>query len=142
MQTQGVNPPAPQPESIHEQHAGLRIRFGELAAERDPDRSMTLLVQLSADLRSHFAFEELEDGFFDDILRQKPSLYDRVEMLRQEHVEFMDILNGLLDRLGRGAQNLTLRDETIALAGRLLAHEAAESQLIAETTYGEIGPAD
>jgi hypothetical protein len=135
-----ANPPV-SGEQIHEEHRHLRELLERIAATRELEPLLTLLGELSSALEVHFEHEESPGGLHDVIDASAPHLLGRVDELFDEHRRCLEelarlrseartILDGPVAEVIRGVD---------ALCRMLHEHEAAETEILSESLYDELG---
>jgi uncharacterized protein (UPF0262 family) len=105
---------------------------------------LTVLAEARPTLVAHFLNEEAAEGFYDRVRSTVPSRIERVDRLEREHQAFLNDLDALAARsraclAGPVAEILS---DARSLAQRLLKHEAAEDEVVADALYGEVGQGD
>jgi hypothetical protein len=123
---------------------GLRRVLTEQRVSQDAVSS--LLADLEESVRSHFVHEEVEDGFFENVVDQAPWLKGRADALLDEHRDLAAQLAQLRWRARQGKpsaawwQNLTTRFE--AFWATFSRHERRENELLQSAFYQDIGAED
>lgn len=142
---------------IQEEHDHLKEEMKKISTllqqetteESYPQWRLDLMWKLrdfNTELLKHFDLEE-EGGFMRDVLKMAPQKINAVRELEDEHVRISENLDTVLKQL-KQTEN---RDESALAAIRngvkeimamILAHEAAEGELIATTYYQDDGVGD
>lgn len=126
---------------IAEEHRALRASLARIEETTDLRLLLPLLEDLRELLAAHFAHEEAVDGLHEVIGDAAPHLLTAVQRLFDEHRECLE----LLDRLGERARECyegpvrEVLDQVGALAAKLHAHEAQETELLAGAVYEDVG---
>jgi hypothetical protein len=126
---------------IAEQHHELRQALAVIDATDDLIRLVSLLRTLRSDLAAHFADEEREDGLAQAVAPTAPHHLRRLDALFAEHAQLLASLDDLIQRgeaaaSGGGKQIVAdARD----LSRRLARHEAAETALLTDAVFADIG---
>jgi|GEM_PF-1085639 len=128
-------------EQIHEEHRHLRELLERIGGTRELEPLLDLLGELNGALEIHFEHEEAPGGLHDVIDSSAPHLLERVDALFDEHRRCLEELERL-----RAAARATL-DGPIAevlrgvdaLCRMLHEHEAAETEILSESLYDELG---
>ena len=126
---------------IAEQHHELRQTLALIDATEDLARLVSLLRELRGDLAAHFADEEREDGLAQAVGPTAPHHLRRLEALLAEHAQLLVSLDGVIERgdaLLAGPVKQTVGDAR-DLTRRLARHEAAETELLTDAVYADIG---
>lgn len=137
----------PEPQDISriaQQHKELRDTLARVIETTNLERLIPLLEDLRHQLRVHFADEEGEGGLADAIGESAPRHMRAVEVLFDEHREFLQTLGGLIERcqaLLLGPKAEILRDVQ-SLSERLHEHEARETDLLTDSVYTDVGTGD
>jgi len=117
-------------------------RFAGSAADvRDGFIHLSAAHQLEATLAAHFAGEEREDGLAQAVGPAAPHHLRRLEALLAEHARLLASLDDVIERgdaLLSGSVKQVV-DDVRALAQRLARHEAAETALLTDAVYADIG---
>lgn len=139
--------------------AGVRVRHVGLLALvhaiagvlRETDTAggcalaMQLLADLRDDLREHFALEEM-GGYLSEIVSKAPRLTRRTQQLEKQHSVLAHCTEELVACAAHGVSApeawLEVERRFDALRAELMAHEAAENDLIREALMGDIGRGD
>lgn len=127
--------------AIAEQHHELRQALALIEAAADLTRLVPLLRNLRHDLAAHFADEEREDGLAQAVGPTAPHHLRRLEALLAEHAQMLTSLDDLIQR-GEAVLNGSVKQivaDTRALTRRLARHEAAETALLTDAVYADIG---
>jgi hemerythrin-like domain-containing protein len=100
-------------------------------------------------LREHFRDEEKPGGLFEELKSLRPVLDSQIEVLRQEHREIMQALEGLQRQLREADEETEVEDlqeqhDRIRVSAAVFLqlihqHERIESRLVADTYYIEDG---
>ena len=140
----GRKPPADSRGSalhIAEQHHELRQALAAINATQDLARLVPLLKALRGDLAAHFADEEREDGLAQAVAPTAPHHLRRLDALFAEHVQLLATLDDVIQR-GDAVVNGVVK-QIVADAGdltrRLARHEAAETALLTDAVFADIG---
>ncbi|MBI2073915.1 MAG: hemerythrin domain-containing protein [Gemmatimonadetes bacterium] len=126
---------------ISEQHQELRHALELIDATEDLTRLVPLLQGLRGDLAAHFADEEGEDGLAQAVGPAAPHHLRRLEALLAEHAQLLASLDDVIERgdaLLDGSVKQVV-DDARALTRRLARHEAAETALLTDAVYSDIG---
>jgi len=126
---------------IAEQHHELRQALALVDATEDLARLVPLLRDLRRDVAAHFAGEEREDGLAQAVGPAAPHHLRRLEALLAEHARLLASLDDVIERgdaLLSGSVKQVV-DDVRALAQRLARHEAAETALLTDAVYADIG---
>lgn len=104
-------------------------------------RLVPLLRELRDDLAAHFADEEREDGLAQAIAPTAPHHLRRLEALLAEHRQLLASVDTLIERAGRllAGPVQQLLDDARELTRRLARHQAAETALLTDAIYADIG---
>ena len=126
---------------IAEQHHELRQALALIDETGDLTRLVPLLRDLRTNLAAHFADEEREDGLAQAVGPTAPHHLRRLEALLAEHAQLLASLDDLIDR-GDSVLNGSVKQivsDARALTRRLARHEAAETALLTDAVYADIG---
>lgn len=132
---------------IEEDHSGVRSRIEEIEAARTRAGLGSALDGLPEQLRQHFALEESEGGYFEDVARRQPAISPQLQRLREDHRAMLEQLDELCRQLAdRARSNEPEEDIPPHLHGavtewveKLRSHEIDESRIIADVYYTEEG---
>lgn len=127
--------------TLAEQHHELRQVLALIDGAATLEELVPLLRALRADLAAHFADEEREDGLAQAVRPTAPQHLRRLEALLNEHPRLLAGLDDVIergDRLLNGPVKQTLGDAR-SLTRRLAQHEAAETALLTDAVYADIG---
>ncbi len=141
-------------ERIRAQHFALRQQMRALeqlfeerngAGDSRVRKTLALLEGFDPALRDHFAVEE-RGGYFSEVLQVAPRLNRRAERLQQNHLEFRQRLNRLLE-LTRDAVGAPDKWERVTVGvaeflQQLSVHEDAENELVREAFMHDLGQGD
>ncbi len=133
--------------SLHkmaDEHRELRQTLDRIEQESDLTALIALLKDLYAQLDQHFAEEESEDGLSQTIGDASPQHSRRLEQLFDEHKAFLATTASIMDRaqaLLDGPKTTIVRDAQ-HLADDLRAHEEAETEIVMDSIYSDIGSGD
>lgn len=100
-----------------------------------------LLKGLRADLAAHFADEESDDGLTQAVNPTAPHHARRLETLLAEHAPLLASLDDLIHR-GEGLLGGPVKEILTgarSLTRRLARHEAAETALLTDAVYADLG---
>ncbi len=126
---------------IAEEHRQLRRALARIEALEEPGALARDLRALRPRLAEHFAGEEAADGLHRVIDAAAPHRLAQVRDLFAEHRECLVSL----DHLIAGIEDLlagpvaAARRDVAELCARLHLHEAAETELLADALYEELG---
>ena len=127
---------------IETQHRELREMLGAIEATDALNQLVPLLELLRAELQTHFADEEREDGGLAEAVgASAPRHLRRLGQLLDEHGRLLDAVEELIVR-GRTLLNGSVRDlvrDTRDVSQRLKRHEAQETELLTDALYADIG---
>lgn len=122
------------------QHATLHVLLDRLrdacgsvadgCSEPGVDRRR-LIEELHEKLRIHFAAEE-DEGYFGMVVSASPALSGQVTRLREEHEEFLSVVQRLLALAEAAPDREAFTDTLRGFLERFNAHERAENQLLQE----------
>ena len=129
---------------IAQQHQELRDTLKQVAETTSLERLVSLLEKLREQLREHFADEEGEEGLAQAIGDSAPRHLRALEVLFDEHREFLELVGGMIERcqaLLTGPKAEILRD-VHTLTKRLHQHEARETDLLTDSVYTDVGTGD
>ncbi len=140
------------------------VKFDPFAEEHDHLRDILEQIQLQLDDRSiprhdilvafselhrealeHFVHEEQFDGFFDNIIDQAPRLHTSAKRLIAEHMRFLGDLQTMQDIVARSPANRWrewVATQYATFVQRFCQHEQAETELMHEAFYQDIGAED
>lgn len=126
---------------IAEQHHELRQALALIEATEELTRLVPLLQALRGDLAAHFADEEGEDGLAQAVAPTAPHHLRRLEALLAEHRQLLASLDALIERGGALWQGPVqhLVGDAREFTRRLARHEAAETALLTDAVYADIG---
>jgi len=128
-------------ERIAAEHHSLRESLDLLKGTSDIGRVAPMLRELRPRLEAHFASEEEPNGLHQAIGDSAPHLMSSLQRIYDEHREFLDSI----DRLAAAAQECCEGPVARVLTGirelceGLEAHEAAESELLTDSVYTDLG---
>ena len=126
----------------------VAISFGPGGKTPQPKRLAEVLRQLNDRLTVHFSLEETF-GYFEDAVTVAPHLSRQAESLRAQHKTLLGQIRQIADDAGRllDCDNVTealwqtaMRFD--AFHEQLLAHEAAENDLIFQAFHDDVGVTD
>lgn len=124
-----------------EDHRVLQVILGRVESSRELDLLMPLLEELHRLLRGHFAREEAPDGLHGIVEEAAPHHLVHLQELMDQHQAFLErvmhlgesirtTLDGPVAEIFRNVQSL---------CNDLQAHEHAETALLTETLYTDLG---
>ena len=126
---------------IAEQHHELRQALAVIDATEDLAHLVPLLRALRGELAAHFADEEGEDGLAQAVGPTAPHHLRRLDSLFAEHAQLLASLDDLIQR-GDAVVNGAVRQvvaDARDLTRRLARHEAAETALLTDAVFADIG---
>jgi hypothetical protein len=126
---------------IAEQHHELRQALTGINATEDLARLVPLLRALRGDLAAHFADEEREDGLAQAVAPTAPHHLRQLDALFAEHARLLASLDDVIHR-GDAVVNGVVKEivaDTRDLTRRLARHEAAETALLTDAVFADIG---
>lgn len=126
---------------IAEQHHELRQALAVIDATEDLARLVPLLRALHGALAAHFADEEREDGLAQAVGPTAPHHLRRLDALFAEHAQLLASVDDLIQR-GDAVVNDVVKQivaDTRDLTRRLARHEAAETALLTDAVFADIG---
>jgi len=128
-------------DQIHEEHRHLRELLERIGATRELEPLLVLLGELSGALEVHFEHEEAPGGLHDVIDASAPHLLERVDVLFDEHRRCLEELERLRSeaRATLDGPVAEVRRGVEALCQMLHEHEAAETEILSESLYDELG---
>jgi hypothetical protein len=130
-------------DALAQEHARIQELLEGLSEAAGPAILGRTLEALRPLLVSHFAEEERPGGFYDDIERARPHLASRIRGLREQHRTSLEALDGLSRAVTTAPRpfepHASARD---ALIRQLARHEGAESRLISEAWWRDLGDGD
>ncbi len=141
----GVPQAAPVPDTprsrIAEEHRVLRLTLARIETLDEPGALLRELRALRPLLAEHFAGEEAADGLHRVIDATAPHRIAEVHELFAEHRECLATIDRLCDTLAEliAGPVAALRSEVAELCGSLHRHEAAETELLSNALYEELG---
>jgi hemerythrin-like domain-containing protein len=126
----------------------LLVEEGGLIGQ-DADWGRRLCTELAAfrqHLQRHFALEE-EGGFLLDVVTHLPQATERVENLRREHREILQVIDELIHdsnllAYGTGLPLVKFRHQILQVLSTIRRHEADENALVQRVFYQEVSVAD
>lgn len=124
-----------------EDHRALRTLISRVESTRDIRQLQPLLEELDRLLESHFRSEEAPDGLKGIIRDTAPYRLGQLEHLLESHRDFLGTLRDLreeVQELVEGPVEDVLRNLS-ALCGRLEEHEAAETRILTDSLYTDLG---
>jgi hypothetical protein len=125
--------------SVHG-HKELPEILAPVADEKDFGAMGPQLAALQDHLVSHFDEEEREGGWFEELLEVRPANSHRLDELRAEHKEILDLLGALTTRVKAIAdQNAAAQEEKDRLLEQIRQHCGAEHKLALDSYYVDIG---
>lgn len=126
---------------IAEEHLQLRSALARIEALEEPDALLRELRALRPRLAEHFAGEEAADGLHRAIDASAPHRIAVVRELFAEHRECLEALDRLIEATSEllAGPVAAVRREVSELCARLHRHEAAESELLSDVLYEELG---
>lgn len=126
---------------IAEEHRLLRQTLTRIETLDEPAALLRELRAFRPLLAEHFAGEEAADGLHRVIDATAPHRIAEVHELFAEHRECLATLDRLCDTLAEliSGPVAALRAEVGELCGRLHRHEAAETELLSNALYEELG---
>ena len=137
-------------EQMQRDNEKLRELLGEVARQfagglEDADRVAKSLTSLTSQLATHFDEEEIA-GVFDDVVEQAPRLSERVDQLKQQHIELRSALAAINRKATAGDGTARWWDD-LSKAFRdfstdLMHHEQSENDLVQEAYTQDIGSKD
>ena len=140
-------PPEPSLSGIEEDHASVRASLAEIGAAKTSSDLRAALGPLPQQLRRHFAREESQKGFFDDVRTRKPGLSSQLERFQKQH----SVLLEQVDELCRSLEDRSEGDSPDdAIPSRtqqtlthwlemLRTHEREEAAVINDVYYTDEG---
>lgn len=133
--------------SLHkmaDEHRELRQTLDRIDQESDLTALIAVLKNLYAQLEQHFAEEEAEDGLSQTIGDASPQHMRQLEQLFDEHKAFLATTASIMDRaqaLLDGPKAAIVRD-ALHLSHDLRVHEEAETEIVMDSVYSDIGSGD
>ena len=129
----------PQAWSAAEVHLAIPELLERLESDRRLDDVAAELTLLGPLLREHFAEEEDEGGYFDELQAAMPSACDTLNRLRVEHAEILQQIESLQRLVGDGQERVdTIHADVRALAATIREHHRAEEALLQEAYLRDI----
>ncbi len=128
---------------IAREHAMLRKTLQQLSGAAGPKAIADTLRELDVLLRDHFKNEESAGGLAATISPSAPQLISRVDALNAQHAIFLRTVQSLL-RESQAVQDAqqNLVQNVQHLIHDLEEHEQAETKLLMDSVYTDIGPSD
>ena len=123
-------------EQILAEHQRVRALNHRLQTGTDLLGMVACLGELRSLLVQHFKLEEVPGGFFDTVRAQSPQHRARMDRLQAEHAGLLRDLDALAARASRFTE---LLDDARSLGARLSSHEAAEDEVLMDTTFTDLG---
>lgn len=146
--------------SLREEHLGLRTLLreidGDLQATLDglgagaldagaARRARQGLAMLARRLPGHFAREE-DGGYLSAALGEAPRYHESARVLQEQHAAFLEESSRLRQLVRRAGGSVASWEELHVawghLAGALVAHEKAESEIIGAALLEDLGAGD
>jgi len=126
---------------IAEEHRQLRQTLARIETLDEPGALLRELRSFRPMLAEHFAGEEAADGLHRVIDATAPHRIGEVHELFAEHRECLATIDRLCDALAEliSGPVAKLRGEVGELCGQLHRHEAAETELLSNALYEELG---
>jgi len=126
---------------IAEQHHELRQALAVIDATNDLVRLVPLLRTLRSELAAHFADEEREDGLAQAVAPTAPHHLRRLAVLFAEHAQLLASLDDVIQRGDAVVHGVVTQIVADArdLSRRLARHEAAETALLTDAVFADIG---
>ncbi|MCA9102220.1 MAG: hemerythrin domain-containing protein [Pirellulales bacterium] len=139
-----------QPETIYdEEHRQLRdsvdrLRRGVDEAHQRALAAIEAFERFHTSLKNHFAAEEGDGAFFDEIVSQAPRLSGRADKLRAEHDAMLKLIDELEDdlKLEEFVPWASIDAQLSNLAETLFRHEAEERELVQIAFTEDVGNKD
>ena len=116
-------------EKLQEQHSEIRKLTEDLVRGRSTNDTRELIARLDALLTRHFALEE-SDGYFAEELAIAPQLAHAAAGLLKEHQEILARVKQVGASSRAGSATDSLDQEVRDLVQQLNDHEAAENRLV------------
>lgn len=143
------HPVTPTVSRIEVTHLRIRSDLDVLEKSDDLGQIRAVVDDLPDLLKEHFRDEEKPGGFFEELESLRPALGPQLEILRQEHGEIMQALEGLQRQLHE-MDKVTEVDDLEERRGQIRVrtsvflqlihlHERIESRVVADTYYAEDG---
>jgi hypothetical protein len=131
-----AHPPALAEDGISEQHHTIRQLIGSLGASDELEHFGQQLVRLEQVLESHFKLEESPEGFEQILGSRGYEASNRMDRLVKQHPTILAALRELEDQV----------QDVLGRTGRLIRmikqHESAETELLTDVLYHDIGGGD
>jgi hemerythrin len=125
-------------------HKFLKKMLSWLLNAEDEASAAALLDDLLEYMPTHFAMEEADGGFFEQVLAKAPRHQASVERLQKEHATLLaqlDAARGAIEK-PYGAITEALTAKLKELHETLLEHEGLEAQLLQDAYERDIGEGD
>jgi hypothetical protein len=126
---------------VFDDHEALRGMLARIEDSTDIRRLPLLLVELRGLLKDHFSLEEAADGLAAVVRDHAPNHLHRLDAIMSQHPGLLEALDELVGQaralvIGPLAD---LEDELHAWCQRLHEHESAETRLLTDTLYTDLG---
>ncbi|MCH8923438.1 MAG: hemerythrin domain-containing protein [Planctomycetes bacterium] len=137
-------------DQIQEEHRSLLQavdRLGGLLQQPTPRpaAAAAMLAELKDHLDVHFAHEEF-GGYFSEVREVAPRFAQQIEVLKLQHVEFLETIDAIGRRLDRPAASTTWWTAIAAdfdlFFDEFQRHEAEENELLQEALLRDVGTGD
>jgi hypothetical protein len=129
-------------QAVEEIHQLLANRVGGEINCEAVTQATDLIVALREQLRLHFEREEL-GGYLEEALTRVPALAPQAAQLQKQHAEFLQLAEQMTNDAKCGEQPAVIWTRLTAdytrFAKKLLAHEAAENQLLERAFNEDMG---
>jgi hypothetical protein len=124
-----------------EDHRALQVVLGRVESTRDLNLLIPLLEELYRLLQGHFAREESEDGLQGVIEKAAPHQLGHLEALLNEHGGFLVTTRSVKEKIQACVSGpmAEIYSEVQVLCDRLQTHEEAETTLLTEALYTDLG---
>lgn len=129
---------------IAQEHRQIRSVVEVLETTGNLEALLPCLAELRTLLERHFAREEAPEGLHRVVDAAAPRLAASVQVLIEEHREFLEALDLISERARECLEGpiAEVRRSVAELCRRLHEHEAAETDLLAGALYDDIGGGD
>lgn len=124
-----------------EDHSALRTLLSRVESTRDVRQLPPLLEELHRLLESHFRSEEAADGLKGIIRDAAPYRLGQLEHLLESHREFLARIRDLREELSELVDGPVtgVLENVSDLCRKLEEHEAAETRILTESLYTDLG---
>lgn len=138
---ESVEPRGKRHADYFEDHRVLQVILGRVESTKDLNLLTPLLEELHRLLRGHFAREEASDGLYGIVEEAAPQHMVHLQELLDQHRDFLERLTRLVEGVQATLDGpiAGLFQDVQSLCNDLQKHEHAETALLTETLYTDLG---